>query len=204
MQGRFGQLMLVSFSPQFSPHFWKKTFWWAWGENTQAHPFFSTPPPNQTPLKTSFSPLFSPKFSIFLKISPNKHTLSLIPSLQIPIFQHPKSPPHHIFKKGCGNEHHKVPVNNNFFLLFSDNFFFVFFVVLCHFFYSFYKYFYVFFFHLSHFFITQDPHQGNLNKHRTVLVNISPSKICLYLVLYLSSILLNLFKSLMTNKPSLI
>ena len=124
MQGRFGQLMLVSFSPQFSPHFWKKTFWWAWGENTQAHPFFSTPPPNQTPLKTSFSPLFSPKFSIFLKISPNKHTLSLIPSLQIPIFQHPKSPPHHIFKKGCGNEHHKVPGNNNFFLLFSDNFFF--------------------------------------------------------------------------------
>ena len=112
MQGRFGQLMLVSFSPQFSPHFWKKTFWWAWGENTQAHPFFSTPPPNQTPLKTSFSPLFSPKFSIFLKISPNKYTLSLIPSLQIPIFQHPKSPPHH-----------KVPVNN-FFLLFSDNFFF--------------------------------------------------------------------------------
>ena len=124
MQGRFGQLMLVSFSPQFSPHFWKKTFWWVWGENTQAHPFFSTSPPNQTPLKTSFSPLFSPKFSIFLKISPNKHTLSLIPSLQIPIFQHPKSPPHHIFKKGCGNEHHKVPVNNNFFLLFSDNFFF--------------------------------------------------------------------------------
>ena len=46
---------------------------------------------------------------------------------------------------------------------------------------QFYKYFYVFFFYLSHFFITQDPHQGNLNKHRTVRYLLT----CMYIYIYI-------------------
>ena len=38
--------------------------------------FFFPPPPNQTTAKNVISSLFSPKFSILLKISPNKHTLN--------------------------------------------------------------------------------------------------------------------------------
>ena len=59
-------------------HFGEKHFWWVRGENTQDPPhFFFTPSSNQTPIKTTFSSLFSLKFSILFKISPNKHTLSL-------------------------------------------------------------------------------------------------------------------------------
>ena len=34
--------------------------------------FFSSPSPNQTPPKNNFSPLFSTKFSILSKFTPNK------------------------------------------------------------------------------------------------------------------------------------
>ena len=34
VQGLFGQLTIVNFSPQFSPHFGERTFWLTQGKNT--------------------------------------------------------------------------------------------------------------------------------------------------------------------------
>ena len=65
------------FSPQFSPYFGEKAFWWVQGENIRAYHFFSLFPPNQTITKNAIFPLFFPQFSILLKIPPNKHTLKV-------------------------------------------------------------------------------------------------------------------------------
>ena len=71
---------LELFSPQFSPYFGEKAFWWVQGENTWAYQFFfSLFPPNQTTTKNAISPIFSPQFFILPKILPNKHKLKKEP-----------------------------------------------------------------------------------------------------------------------------
>ena len=54
------------FPIKFSPHFRKKTFWWAWRENTQTPPLFSP-----LPIPTKHLPKILPKI-YFTKHNLNK------------------------------------------------------------------------------------------------------------------------------------
>ena len=77
VHGHFRPKMMPNFSLQFSSHFEKKTFWWAYSVNTAAPQFIFLPPhPTQHTPKKNFLSIFSSKFSIHLISPSNKHTLN--------------------------------------------------------------------------------------------------------------------------------